>query len=217
MLDEGLKAQSRTYLAKKRLDKALTQLPSESPVTFKRVYLPYQLYPDASEEGEGKYEWYKKTRYGDEEKMKKYTMLMSAYGEAEGINFKFGGTVANTLHAHRLIQHYQESKGPETADKIINSLYQQYFEEERHPSADETLLRAASEAGIDETEASAFIQDKREGLMETKVLIRDQVGNQVDSVPRVVIEGKRRDVELEGAKEVDEYLAALNKIIKESS
>ena len=64
-----------------------------------------------------------------------------------------GGTVANTTHAHRLIQHYQETKGPEVADKIINSLYKQYFEEERHPSSDETLLRAATEAGIDEKEA----------------------------------------------------------------
>jgi predicted DsbA family dithiol-disulfide isomerase len=37
-----------------------------------------------------------------------------------GIDFKFGGTVANTIDAHRLIQHYQEEKGPEAADKLIN-------------------------------------------------------------------------------------------------
>ena len=48
-------------------------------------------------------------------------------------------------------------------------------------------------------------------------LFRDQVGNQVDSVPRIKIEGKRRDFELEGAKEVDEYVATLNKVIRESS
>jgi predicted DsbA family dithiol-disulfide isomerase len=52
--------------------------------------------------------------------MKKYTTLMSAYGVAVGINFKFGGKVANTIDAHRLIQHYQEEMGPETADKIVN-------------------------------------------------------------------------------------------------
>ena len=146
-----------------------------------------------------------------------YTTVMGSYGEAEGINFKFGGTVANTLHAHRLIQHYQETKGPETADKIVNSLYRQYFEEERHPSSDETLLRAATEAGIDENEAKAFIENKREGLQDVRVMIMDQEGNQVDSVPRVKIEGKRRDFEIEGAKEVDEYVAALKKVIKESS
>ena len=180
--------------------------------------MPFQLYPDASEEGEDKFAWYKKSRYGDsEEKMNMYTKLMGAYGTAEGINFKFGGTVANTLHAHRLIQHYQEQKGPETADKIVNSLYRQYFEEEKHPSSDETLLRAATDAGINESDAKAFIENKREGLQDTKVAIIDQMGGQVDSVPRVRIEGKRRDFKIEGAKEVDEFKAVLEKVIKEAS
>lgn len=180
--------------------------------------MPYQLYPDASQEGEDKFAWYKKSRYGDsEEKMNMYTKLMSSYGAAEGINFKFGGIVANTTHAHRLIQHYQEKKGPETADKIVNSLYRQYFEEERHPSADETLLRAATEAGIDESEAKAFIEDRNEGLQEIKMLVREQAGNQIDAVPYIVFEGKRRDLQLEGAKEIDEYVSTLNKIIKESA
>lgn len=93
-------------------------------VTFTLKYFPYQLYPEASKEGEGKYEWYKKSRYGDsEEKMQRYTTLMTAYGVTAGINFKFGGTVANTIDAHRLIQRYQE-KGPETADKLINGWHE---------------------------------------------------------------------------------------------
>merc|ERR1711977_502840 len=106
-----------TYLAKRRLDRALEQIPSDAPVRFSVKYLPYQLYPEASQAGEGKYEWYKKSKYG--------------------------GTVANTLQAHRLIQHFQEVKGVEAADKIVKSLYRQYFEEEKHPSSSDTLLRAA--------------------------------------------------------------------------
>jgi predicted DsbA family dithiol-disulfide isomerase len=180
--------------------------------------MPYQLYPDASQEGEDKYEWYKKSRYGDsEEKMEMYKTLMSAYGKAEGIEYKFGGTVANTLQAHRVIQHYQETNGPETADKLINSLYRQYFEEERHPSSPETLLKAMNAAGIDEQDAKAFIEDEDEGLMDVKMLIREQAGNGIDAVPYVVIEGKRRDISLEGCKEVQEYVKALERVIKESS
>lgn len=92
--------------------------------TFTVRYYPYQLNPEATKEGEDKYEWYKKSKYDDsEEKMKMYTTLMSAYGVGVGIHFKFGGTVANTLDAHRVIQHYQEEKGPETADKIINCMW----------------------------------------------------------------------------------------------
>jgi len=148
--------------------------------------------------------------------MKVYVTLMTAYGDSCGINFKFGGKVANTLSAHRVIQYFQEKRGEETADKIINSLYRQYFEEEKHPSEDDTLLKACKEAGIEEKEAKEIIEDEFEGLMEVKNLIREQASNGVDSVPYIVIEGKRRDVTLVGAKEVDEYVKALEQIVKES-
>lgn len=67
---------------------------------------------------------------------------MTAYGASAGISYKFGGTVANTLQAHRMIQHFQDSKGAEVADELVNSLYRQYFEEEKHPSSHSTLLAA---------------------------------------------------------------------------
>ena len=47
------------------------------------------------------------------------------------------------------------------------------------------------------------------------MLIREQAGNGVDAVPHVVIEGRRRDFTLEGAKEVGEYLKALEGVAKE--
>ena len=52
--------------------------------------------------------------------MKMYTTLMSAYGVSAGIEYKFGGKVANTLQAHRVIQHFQEETGPDAADGIVN-------------------------------------------------------------------------------------------------
>ena len=48
------------------------------------------------------------------------------------------------------------------------------------------------------------------------MLIREQASNGVDSVPYVVLEGKRRDITLAGAKEVDEYVKELEKVAKES-
>ena len=208
----------RTYLAKRRLANALSQIRATNPpVNFTVHFSPYQLYPEASKDGEDKYEWYKRTKYdASEDKMKMYTTLMRAYGGKEGIDFKFGGPVANTLDAHRLIQHYQEQSGPECADKIVNALYTQYFEEEKHPSSEDTLLRAAIEGGIDEQEAQTFISDRDEGLTEVKMLIREQASNGVDAVPYIVIEGKRRDFTLQGAKEVEEYVKTLEQVVKES-
>lgn len=187
-------------------------------MNFTIKYFPYQLYPSASQEGEDKYEWYKKSKYGDsEDKMKMYTTLMSAYGVSAGINYKFGGVVANTLPAHRVIQHFQEAKGKDVADKIVSSLYRQYFEEEKHPSSEETLLAALKEAGVEEAEAKKAIDDDSEGLIEVKMLIQEQVGNGVDSVPYVVVEGKRRDITIVGAQEVADYVKALEQVAKESS
>ena len=114
-----------------------------------------------------------------------------------------------------MIQYYQEEKGFEVAGKILESLYYQYFTEEKHPSAPDTLLTAAVAAGIDRAKAEAFIGDEYEGLPETKMLLREQVTNGVDTVPHIVIEGKRRDFTLEGAKEVDEYVKEFERVAKE--
>ncbi|KAL9617466.1 MAG: hypothetical protein Q9160_007729 [Pyrenula sp. 1 TL-2023] len=188
-----------------------------SQVSFTVKYFPYQLYPSASKEGEDKYEWYRKSRYGDpEEKMRMYITLMSAYGADVGIDFKFGGTVANTLDAHRVIQRIQEESGAEATDKLINALYQAYFENEQHPSSDVTLISAGIAAGLQETDVRAIVDDRAEGLQDVKMLIREQAGNGVESVPCIVLEGKRRDLTLVGLKEVEEYVKAMESIAKES-
>lgn len=96
-------------------------------------------------------------------------------------------------------------------------LYSQYFEHEQHPSANETLLEAAAAAGIPESDVKAFIEDRSTGLTEVKMLIREQAGNGVDGVPYIVFEGKRRDITLVGAKEVEQYEKALQTIVKESN
>lgn len=142
---------------------------------------------------------------------------MTAYGKTAGIAFKFHGTVGNTIDAHRAIQHFQETRGAETADKMILSLYSQFFENEQHPATDATLLKAAADAGIPEEEArQVVVEDRTEGLSLVRELIREQNRNAVDSVPNIVFEGKRRDITLVGAKEVEEYEKALASIVKES-
>ena len=97
------------------------------------------------------------------------------------------------------------------------ALYSQYFENEKHPSSDETLLQATADAGIPENEAKAFVEDKNDGLMDVKMLIREQAGNGVDSVPTITFEGRKRDITVVGAKEVEDYLKTMEQIVKESS
>lgn len=152
--------------------------------------------------------------------MEMYMKVMTAYGQSAGINYKFGGTVANTIDAHRVVQHFQQEDvkggGPETADKIVMALYRMYFEEEKHPSSEETLVAACKEAGVDEGEARKIIEDEYEGLMDVKNMISEAEGNGVDSVPVVSVEGKRRDITLTGAQNVGDYVKTLESIAKES-
>ena len=78
-------------------------------------------------------------------------------------------------------------------------------------------MKACIDAGILEAEAKPVVDEEGEGLQDVKMQIREQAGNGVDAVPNILIEGKRRDFTLEGAKEVAEYVKTLQQVIKESS
>ncbi|KAF2397730.1 thioredoxin-like protein [Trichodelitschia bisporula] len=210
-----------TYLAKRRLEEALRQFYAahpDAPVQYTIKYFPFQLNPQASQGGEPLDEYFRKKRPDmSPERMKMMRTIMTEYGRDCGINFKFEGQIAaNTLNAHRLIQHYQKEKGPEIADKIILSLYTQYFENAQHPSSPATLLKAATDAGIPADEAEAFVADESIGQREVKLLIRQQAGAGIDGVPYIVIEGKKRDFATTGAREVGEYARILEQVLREA-
>jgi predicted DsbA family dithiol-disulfide isomerase len=211
----------RTYIGFLRLTKALAAWRSanpDSPVTFTLKLAPYQLYPDFSATGVSKYDWYKTEKYSDsEERMQMYIDYMTALGKDEGVDFDFnGGVIANTLPAHRILQCLQNEYSHTHALSALSSLYSQYFIERGHPASHATLLQACLAAGLSEANAKALVEDEDRGLRETKEVIREQVGNAVDSVPYVVFEGRRRDFTLVGAKSVGEYVKILGQVEKEA-
>jgi predicted DsbA family dithiol-disulfide isomerase len=132
-----------------------------------------------------------------------------------GINLTFNGLMGNSFHAHRVVQYFQEFKGPETTSKLIDALYKQYFERGLHPSEDAVLIGACVEAGIGEDEAKKVVSDKEMGLEGVKTKLMEANRN-VDAVPVVIIEGKRRDITLTGAKETEDYVKALDTVASES-
>jgi predicted DsbA family dithiol-disulfide isomerase len=69
---------------------------------------------------------------------------------------------------------------------------------------------------VDEKEAKSLVEDKEKGERDTKEKIRS-IGMDIDSVPTVIIEGRRRDLTLTGLKEVAEYVKAFGTITKEST
>ena len=133
-----------------------------------------------------------------------------------GISLRFDGAIGNTFHAHRVIQYFQEEKGEELAGRLVDALFRKYFCEGKHPAADDTLVDACVEAGIPEGEAKDVVQDREKRERQCKMDIR-VAGTDVDAVPMVSVEGKRRDITLRGAKEVRQYVDALQTVIKEST
>lgn len=140
---------------------------------------------------------------------------MTSLLEPHGVKLNFTGKMGNTLHAHRVIQQVQQDKGPEVTGRLVEGLYRRYFEEAKHPSADETLVEACVDAGIGEDEAKKLVEDKEAGLRDAKARLRE-VAMDCDAVPVVMVEGKRRDITLTGAKEVKDYVKAMETVIKES-
>lgn len=187
-------------------------------MTFELRVAPYQLYPDFSQDGTDRHEWYRDEKYaGSEERFQKYAAYMAALGKDEGVEFDFqGGAFANTFHAHRVLYYVQEHHGSGAAVKALESLYQQYFCQRAHPSSRETLLKACVAAGLNENESRTVVEDESEEAVETKMAIREQTGNAVDSVPYLVFEGRKRDFTLIGAKEVREYVKTLEQVVKEA-
>jgi predicted DsbA family dithiol-disulfide isomerase len=215
-----------TYLGFLRLTRALSDYRTsnpDSPVTFVLQIAPYQLYADFSADGVDKYKWYRDEKYGgSEQKMGVYSDYMKELGEAEGIEFDFGkagegGKIANTLHAHRIIQYLQAETSPAHALAALTSLYSQYFTQRAHPSSPSTLITACLAAGLSQKEAEELVADESVYLMETKAAVREQAGNGVDSVPYVVFEGRKRDFTEVGAKSGGEYGKVLGQIVREAS
>ncbi|CAM1500693.1 Fc.00g098550.m01.CDS01 [Cosmosporella sp. VM-42] len=206
-----------TCIAKKRLDKALAQVRATSPAaTFTLHFEPYQLDPNFPTSVD-KQSYSLHHKHNDNPAAQQlFQAHMRSLGEPEGITFNFDGTMGNTLHAHRVIQYFQDEKGAETANRLVDALYRRYFQEARHPAADETLIEACVEAGIGEDEAREVVEDRARGERQAKEKIRS-MGMDIDAVPVVVVEGRRRDVTLTGAKEVEQYVKALETIIKEST
>lgn len=133
-----------------------------------------------------------------------------------GLSMRWDGPMGNTFEAHRVIQYFQEKEGPEVAERIVYGLQKQYFGEARHPASADTLIKSCVEAGIDPGEVTDVVEDKSKGERAVREKLRT-VAMDVDTVPTVRFGGRKRDITLTGAKDVRDYIDALETIIKEST
>jgi len=90
---------------------------------------------------------------------------MKETGLLEGINFSYGGSTGNTFDYHRLVWKAKEDGGIELQNKVVESLFQAYFEQEQSMGEVRVLIDCATRVGMDN--AQEFLDNEENGKEET--------------------------------------------------
>ena len=196
------------YVGKNRLDRAISRHTSNTEGkddTFSITWLPFYLNPDAPKVGVDKLSYYQ-SRFGKERSAMMFERL-AGIGREVGIDFKFGGKTGGTRDSHRLIQ-LAKTKDEGVQTKVVEALFQAYFEEERDITSHEVLEAAGVKAGLAAGEVKEWLADDRGG----KEVDKEVAGAQrkgISGVPNFTLQGR---YELGGAQDEEAFLEVFEKI-----
>ena len=138
---------------------------------FNVTWAPFQLNPRSSETPMNKIEAYNK-KFG-EARVKQMIPYMKQVGQEEGINFSYGGWIANTLQSHRVAEYVLAKKGSEAQNIFMESMFKKYFEEEKSPNDIDVLVEAAVASGVTSEEIRDLLDDDK------KTPSRDEVSTEI--------------------------------------
>ena len=120
-----------------------------SPLAFDVRWRPFQLNPSLpTGRGLDKMQYYY-DRFGGPSRVDGMIGQMKAVGRDVGIDFSYGGRVANTLDSHRLIWYARERGGSELQDRMVEELFRAYFTQEKSLGEREVLAECAVAVGVD--------------------------------------------------------------------
>jgi len=126
---------------------------------------------------------------------------LSRVGKAVGIDFAYGGKTGNTRDSHRLIQ-LAKTKGEGMQTKVIEQLFNSYFEENEDITTKDILLARGTKAGLDESEVREWL-DSDKGGPEVDKEVMQANRKFIGGVPNFTINGK---FEVQGAEEPEAFL-----------
>ncbi|KAF2876610.1 thioredoxin-like protein [Massariosphaeria phaeospora] len=195
------------YVGKKRLEKGIAIYKEKHPEandTFSTTWYPFYLNPDAPKSVDK--EAYYKSKFGEARTQMMFQRL-AALGQAEDINFKFGGKTGNTRDSHRLVQ-LGKKKGPQVQTRVIEELFAAYFENERDITSADVLVETGVRAGLDETETRAWLE-KGSGGPEVDREVEDAFAKNISGVPNYTVNGK---YEIGGAQDPDAFVQLFERL-----
>mmetsp|Transcript_14228 Transcript_14228/g.21705 ORF Transcript_14228/g.21705 Transcript_14228/m.21705 type:complete len:141 (-) Transcript_14228:186-608(-) len=136
---------------------------------------------------------------------------MKQVGKSVDINFSYEGNIGNTFDSHRLIWKAREEGGSELQDRMVESLFQAYFEEEKSLGDVRVLKDCAKRAGMSTDVAEALL----DGDMGSEEVKQEQGEGRskwkCQGVPLFVIDNK---LTLSGAQPPEEFLSIFQTLDK---
>ncbi|KAJ1814370.1 hypothetical protein LPJ56_003057 [Coemansia sp. RSA 2599] len=196
------------YVGKRRIERAISMARSKwSDFEASIDYMPYQL-DSAMGIGLSKEEVYRK-KFGDRITAMHERLL--DVGKEEGIAFKFGGNMSNTLDSHRLID-YARLEGSETEEKVVSSILKRYFELEQDIGQMDVLLDAAADGGLDRDRTRKYLESD-DGVDSVKQKIKNSQRLGITGVPFYIINDRYG---ISGAETPETFIQVFEKIFAKS-
>ena len=122
------------------------------------------------------------------------------------VQFSYGGFTGNTFDSHRIILAAKEVGGAGLQDKVVESFFKAYFEDEQSMGEKAVLLDYAQRAGMD---ASAILADETQHRDDVRQEMKS-FGQHCRGVPFFIIDQK---FALSGAQPVEELLKVFQKAL----
>lgn len=188
------------YVGKRRLERALSQLPA---VRVRTTWRPFQLNPTMPKEGMDR-NAYLVAKFGSLDTFRRLEQHVLAAGASERIPFAFDNIAKtpNTFLAHRLIW-YAGQQGCQGA--VVDALFRGYFEEGADIGSPSVLAELAGSAGL---EATGFLAvDEGAAEVNAEEVAGHRLG--IRAVPYFVL---NNGYGIPGARPVEEFVAAITNI-----
>ncbi|MCF3932568.1 DsbA family oxidoreductase [Acuticoccus sp. M5D2P5] len=172
------------FIGKRRLEKALE---AASDVDVEVNWLPFQLDPTLPPEGKDRQQYLAEKFGGADKAAERYRPIEEA-GAAESIPFALDKITRspNTLDAHRVIR-WAGIEGVQ--DAVVERLFQLYFVEGANLAERETLVSAATDAGMDGDVVRRLLASDAD-LAETEAEIVHAQAIGVQGVPCFILDGR---------------------------
>ncbi|MDF2458297.1 MAG: putative thiol oxidoreductase, DsbA family, FrnE subfamily [Nitrospira sp.] len=188
------------YVGKRRLERALSQLPK---VATQVVWRPFQLNPTMPKEGMTR-RTYLEAKFGNLDSYHRLEEQVAAAGASEGISFAFERMrkTPNTFLAHRLIWYAGEH---DRQNAVADALFKGYFEQGADIGSHAVLTDLAASVGLD---AAQFMQTD-EGA--ANVIAEEAAGRRlgIRAVPYFLL---NKSYGISGAQPVDVFVGAMKNV-----